>query len=109
MLDKNDLKAMKDLIDGSIEGKVPGIIDKKVPGIVINALGEFFEKSLAPYLDQITKRLGRLENDNDTFFRKLDALELQDDRILEKLDKIDDHMEDHGGRIKKLEKTLTTS
>lgn len=60
MLDKNDLKAIGDLID------------KKV----MTVLGEFFENVLAPYLDAKFKKN---DNQHDTIFRKLD--EIDDDLL----------------------------
>lgn len=83
MLDKKDIKTIQD--------------------IVTDSLAEFLEKGLGPYLDQITGRLEHLENDDDTFLRKLEVNELQHGEILKKLEDIETDVKDHWKRIKRLE------
>ena len=110
MLDKNDLKAIGELID------------KKV----INAIGAFFVDTLAPFLDgkfkNIEERLDAHENDLDTLlrksdkndddhdeiFRRLDKNDKEHGKIYQKLEDIDEKVSDHGKRIKKLETTLAS-
>ena len=59
---------------------------KDVKNIIVDALGEFFENVLAPYLDREHK-----ENQKEH------------EELGEKIDLINEHLKDHKKRISKLE------
>ena len=65
---------------------------KHVRSIMINALGEFFENVLAPYLDREHK-----ENQKEHEEIKVE--------LGDKIDLINEHLRDHKRRISKLEDT----
>lgn len=87
MLDKNDLKAIADIVEK--------VVDKKITA----AFDDFSENIFAPAIDALTKRV-----DKNT--SSLKEVSNEQDTIVRNLEKIDDHIIDHEKRIKKLETTL---
>lgn len=65
---------------------------KDVKDIMINALGEFFESVLAPYLDREHK-----ENQKEHEEIKVE--------LGDKIDLINEHLKDHEEKITKLQRT----
>lgn len=57
-LTKSDLQAIKKLIDGSIDERVPAIIDERVPAIIDARVQPMFDK----LEDRTFRRLVRLES-----------------------------------------------
>lgn len=71
---------------------------------VTHILGEFFEKSLAPYLD---KQFKENDYDHEEIFRRLGKNDLEHERMFEKLNTIESKVDGHEKRIKKLEKVAS--
>ncbi len=97
------------------------LTQKDVKDIVINALGDFFENVLAPYLDREhkenqkeheeirailkshDKRFDTQDKDLDSIQRKLEKNEDDHEEIFDKLEDINQKVNGHEKRIKKLE------
>jgi len=105
MLDKKDLKDIRSLFDSSFDVKIKG------------ALTEFFETLILPYFENNEKdheemkkilrkhdvRFDSQDRELDSIQRKLERNEDDHDEIFDRLEKIDQHVQGHEKRIKKLE------
>ena len=80
--------------------------DESIQKTISKSLGDFFDKILVPYLDAKFKVH---DEDHDEVIMKLDHNQKEHDQILVKLESIENKVDGHQSRIKKLEKTLQTS
>lgn len=78
----------------------------QIQKMITNSLVEFFDKVLKPYVDNQFKENSE---DHDDIFRKLDQNQKEHDRMFARFDGLEDKVDGHDRRIKKLEKTLQAS
>ena len=112
MLNKSDLKAIGVVFDEAF--------DRKFAKALSRGLGDFFDHVIVPYFDarlkendedhdEIFRKLDRNQEEHDEMFVRLDQNEKDHKKIFVKLDLIEEKVDGHETRIKKLEKTFQTS
>ena len=89
--------------------KIGKLMDNKIT----NALGDFFEHVLAPYLqgefNRIDKKLKAHDEEFDDIHRKLDHNRDEHDKMFVRFDQIEKKVDGRDTRIKRIEKTLQTT
>jgi len=110
MLTKDDLDKIWDLLYKFYEGVTFPYMDGRFTEIEDRLENvESDTKDLKEDMEDVQSKLDQNQREHDKFFQKLDQNEKDHMKMFAKLDIIEDKVDGHGTRIKRLEKTFQSA